>query len=72
MTSKRLERSTYSVRQAAELLGVSADTAYTQIKAHDELAGVPVVRVSGRIVIPAARLDEALGIRRTTRKQRTA
>lgn len=64
-----IERRTYSIVEAAKLLGVGKDTAYRQ--AHTgELAGVPVMRIMGRMVIPAARLDAALGINRP--KRRTA
>lgn len=58
----RLQRHTYTVRQAAALLGIGKSSAYRQIEREGQLAGVPVVRVGHRLVIPRAKLHEALGI----------
>lgn len=58
-----IERATYKVTEAAKLLGVSRDVAYADIRRDNALGGVPVIRVSTRIVIPAAPFDAMLGIR---------
>lgn len=50
---------TFTVEEAAELLGISRGLAY-QAAATGEL---PVVRVGGRILVPRARLMEMLGER---------
>jgi len=61
-----MERATYTVDEAAELLGVGRDTVYRQIKRTNSVAGVPVLKVSGRKMIPAARLNAVLGIETQT------
>ncbi len=53
---------TLTVTEAAELLGVGRNLAY-EIAARDgELAGVPVIRVGRRLLIPQARLLAVLGL----------
>ena len=52
---------TLTIPEAAELLGVSRDTAYEDAKS-GELAGVPVISIGRRLVIPRARLLAVLGI----------
>jgi len=53
---------TLTVPQAARLLGVGRNLAY-EIAARDgEIAGVPVIRVGRRLLIPLARLLEVLGL----------
>lgn len=51
---------TYTVPEAAELLGCSPSAAYEAIKAGD--FPVPVLRIGRKIVVPAAPLHAALGI----------
>lgn len=53
---------TFTVPEAAELIGVSRNTAYTVAAEEGELAGVPVIRVGRRLLIPRARLLDVLGI----------
>jgi excisionase family DNA binding protein len=53
---------TYTVDQAAALLGVGRDTVYRAIRDHGEIAGIPAIRVSTRLVIPALPLNAALGL----------
>jgi excisionase family DNA binding protein len=53
---------TLTVPEAARLLGIGRNLAY-EIAARDgEIAGVPVVRVGRRLLIPLARLLEVLGL----------
>lgn len=53
-------KSTYSVTEAAELLGIHRETAYLQIAAGT--FPVPVIRVGRRLKIPRAVLDALLGL----------
>jgi excisionase family DNA binding protein len=46
----------YSVREAAELLGVSKDTIYDQVKAK----AIPFRKLGGRVVIPRVALEKWL------------
>lgn len=59
------DRATLTVPEAAELLGIGRNLAY-QLAREGELAGVPVIRVGHRIVVPAARLQAVLGLDRPT------
>jgi len=53
---------TLTVPQAAQLLGIGRNLAY-EIAARDgEIAGVPVIRVGRRLLIPLARLLKVLGL----------
>lgn len=52
---------TFTIPEAAELIGVSRNTAYEEAKT-GELAGVPVIRVGRRLLIPRARLLDVLGL----------
>ena len=53
---------TVTVSEAAQLLGIGRNLAY-EIAARDgEIAGVPVIRVGRRLLIPLARLLEVLGL----------
>ena len=53
---------TLTVPEAARLLGIGRNLAY-EIAARDgEIAGVPVIRVGRRLIIPLARLLEVLGL----------
>ncbi len=56
---------TLTILQASKLLGVSRGTAYEAARS-GELAGVPVISVGRRLVIPRAMLEEALGIANST------
>lgn len=51
-------KKTYSVKEAATVLGMTADAVYNAVHRGD----VPSFRVGGKILIPKARLDEMLGI----------
>jgi len=53
-------KTTYSVTEAAELLGIHRETAYLQIAAGT--FPVPVIRVGRQMKIPRAVLDELLGL----------
>ncbi len=53
---------TLTVPEAAQLLGIGRNLAY-EIAARDgEIAGVPVIRVGRRLLIPMARLLGVLGL----------
>lgn len=64
----RQKRLTYTVEEAARLLGVSPSHACEQIPISGwrggpkHLAGVPVVEIGARLVIPRKALDTLLGI----------
>lgn len=58
MTDK-LGRQTYTVEEAAKLLGVGRTPAYLAA-ANGELAGVRVLRVGRRLLIPKPALDAVL------------
>lgn len=53
---------TLTVTEAAELLGVGRNLAYEIASRDGELAGVPVIRVGRRLLIPQARLLAVLGL----------
>jgi hypothetical protein len=53
---------TLTIPEAARLLGIGRNLAYTHAQESGELAGVPVIRVGRRLVIPRTPLLEALGI----------
>ena len=49
-------RRTYSVEEAAAILGISRTTAYECVKSKE----LPALRLRGRIVVPAAALESLL------------
>jgi len=53
---------TLTITEAAELLGVGRNLAYEIATRDGELAGVPVIRVGRRLLIPSARLLAVLGL----------
>ncbi len=53
-------KGTLSVEEAARLLGISRTLAFDAIRQHGELAGVRVVRIGRRILIPRAALERVL------------
>ncbi len=57
-----MRRATVSVIEASKWLGVSRNSAYEQIRQTDSLAGIPVIRILNRIVIPAEPLRAKLGL----------
>ncbi len=50
------ERLAYTVAEAAKALGISRSKAYTEVK----VGRLPVVRLGGRLLIPADRLRQQL------------
>ena len=53
---------TLTVTEAANLLGISRNTAYDVVRRDGELAGVPVIRVGRRLLLPRTRLLIVLGL----------
>lgn len=51
------ERRTYTVAEAAKILGIGRNTAYEACNAGE----IPTIRLGGRILVPKAALDELLG-----------
>lgn len=56
---------TLTISEAAALLGVGRNLAYEVVSRDGELAGVPVIRVGRRMLIPHARLLAVLGLEDT-------
>ncbi len=54
-------KATLTIEEAAELLGISRNSAYDAARS-GELAGVPVLRVGRRLIVPAAPLLALLGL----------
>jgi excisionase family DNA binding protein len=54
---------TLTIPEAAKLLGIGRNLAYQTAAEHGELAGVPVIRVGRRVLVPHARLRAALGLK---------
>ena len=52
---------TITIEDAARLLGVSRNTAYSTARG-GELAGVPVLKVGRRLLVPRTPLLRALGL----------
>ena len=53
---------TLTVPETARLLGIGRNLAYDIAARDGEIAGVPVIRVGRRLLIPLARLLEVLGL----------
>ena len=62
---------TLTMPEAAELLGVSRNTAYQLARRDGELAGVVVLRVGRRLLIPRAPLLAVLGVDEKHRRAAT-
>ena len=52
---------TFTILQAARLLGISRGSCYEAARS-GELAGIPVLRVGRRLLVPRAPLLELLGL----------
>lgn len=59
-TPEGTQSRTISVEEAARMLGVSRWAAYQEIAQTDQLAGVRVIRIGRRILIPREALDRVL------------
>ena len=55
-------RTTYTIAEAARLLGVAKNSAYLAVQRNGALAGVDVIRVGKRLVVPSVPLRQALGL----------
>lgn len=53
-----LSKATYSVKEAAVVLGMTADAVYNAVHRGD----VPHVRIGGKILVPRVKLDQMLGL----------
>lgn len=58
--STATERRTYDVPEAAQALGISPWKAGEEIRRTGKLAGVPVIRIGRRILIPKDALERVL------------
>ncbi|MBI4340459.1 MAG: helix-turn-helix domain-containing protein [Chloroflexi bacterium] len=58
--AERDEKRTYTLEEAANLLGIGRSAAYTLAQHKGEIAGVRVLRVGGRWLLPKAPLDRVL------------
>ena len=58
---------TMTISEAATLLGVGRTLAYEVAARDGELAGVPVIRIGRRLLIPHARLLAVLGLENVAR-----
>lgn len=58
----RRPKATLTIPEAARLLGIGRNLAYQIAAEEGELAGVPVIRVGRRILVPHASLRAALGL----------
>jgi excisionase family DNA binding protein len=56
MSEERLRRGTYTVEEAAVVLGVSRSVAYVACRTGD----IPAVRIGRRLVVPKLALDRML------------
>ena len=59
-TTAPQERRTYDVPTFARMLGVSRGFAYAEVASKGEIAGVRIIRVGSRILIPKRAADLAL------------
>jgi len=57
--SQPAERLTYTVEEAAQLLGISRNSAYEAVRRSE----IPTIRLGRRIVIPRSRLEDLLASR---------
>lgn len=62
-----MDSATLTISQCAKCLGVSRNTAYEAARS-GELAGVPVIHVGRRLLIPSAPFRKALGLDETTER----
>ncbi|MGA7272301.1 MAG: helix-turn-helix domain-containing protein [Acidimicrobiia bacterium] len=61
-TRREQSSATVTIPEAARLLGIGRNLAYEIARSEGELAGVPVLRVGRRLLIPQARLLAVLGL----------
>ena len=54
--SQPVERLTYTVDEAAQLLGISRNSAYEAVRRGE----IPTIRLGRRILVPRNRLEEVL------------
>jgi excisionase family DNA binding protein len=55
-TTAKLTRATYTIAEAAELLGIGRNCAYESAKS----GSLPVIRLGKRLLVPRAALDRLL------------
>lgn len=60
MTEEDTLSATLTIPQAAALLGISRNHAYEEARG-GELAGVPVIRIGRRLLVPRVPLERLLG-----------
>jgi excisionase family DNA binding protein len=59
MSDKPLSRLTYSIPEVAELLDIGRNAAYDAAKS-GQIAGIPIIRVGKRMLVPSAPFDRLL------------
>ncbi len=59
---RKRSSATVTIPEAARLLGIGRNLAYEIANREGELAGVPVIRVGRRLLVPQARLLAVLGL----------
>ncbi len=62
VTSTAMQPATIRVEEAAELLAVSRDLAYREIRNTGELNGIRAIRVGRRLILPRRPFMESLGL----------
>ncbi len=62
MRENTTESATLTIPEAAELLGISRNSAYQHAARDGHLAGVPVISVGRRLLLPTAMFRELLGL----------
>ncbi|MGI8514508.1 MAG: hypothetical protein ACR2NT_05085 [Acidimicrobiia bacterium] len=60
--STNTQPATMRVEEAAELLAVSRDLAYREIRTRGELNGIKAIRVGRRLILPRRPFMESLGL----------
>jgi hypothetical protein len=60
MEATRLEPLTLTVEEAAAMIGVGRTLAFETVRTTGAIAGVPVLRVGRRVLVPRAPLERVL------------
>lgn len=63
---------TVQIPEAAEMLGIARNSAYKEARDTGQLAGISVIKVGRRLVLPRAPLMRALGMEDTEHNEPAA